>query len=240
MKVILSQPWGGLGDNLQFTTLPHYYYLQGDDFYINSDNSYRNDEIYDMVWKSNPYVKGITDEPANVGYPSKHAEVCHMSIRNVIKSWELVHGFDSGKDMFPPPVLYHIPKMVDAARGKIVVDFGTITFSGKYNKDKVLAFMEDNFNVEDLLLLKRKGNPTFHNSFNEKVVDRVIEYETYHDYLDILSSCKGVYCFSSGTNAVAAALNKYKMIDVHCVYHVENFDPSWPGYFFSNVTYHEI
>ena len=240
MKVVLSQPWGGLGDNLQFSTLPHHYYLQGDDFYISSQNTYRNDEIYNMVWKSNPYVKGITDDPPNIGYPSKNAETCHMSKRNVVKSWELIHGFDTGDDMFPPPVLYHIPKIIDSVRSKIIVDFGTVFFRGKNDKDKVLTFMNNKFNSDDLLLLQRKGNPTLHNTYNEKVLDRVIEYETYHDYLNIISSCKGVYCFNSGTNAVAAALNKHKMVDIHCVYHLEHFDQAWPGYFFSNVTYHEL
>ena len=44
-KAIFGQTWGGLGDNLQFSTLPGLYHKKGIDFYISSQNVQRNDEI---------------------------------------------------------------------------------------------------------------------------------------------------------------------------------------------------
>ena len=51
-KVILYQPWGGLGDNLQFSTLPKLYSEIGYEFYISDQNVYRNPEIKKLVWDS--------------------------------------------------------------------------------------------------------------------------------------------------------------------------------------------
>ena len=67
MKVYFGQPWGGLGDNLQFTTLPKLFSEKGVDFFISQYNTYRNPEIYEFCWAKNPYVKGIVSNVANVG-----------------------------------------------------------------------------------------------------------------------------------------------------------------------------
>ena len=41
MKVYFGQPWGGLGDNLQFTTLPRLFSEKGVDFFVSQHNTYR-------------------------------------------------------------------------------------------------------------------------------------------------------------------------------------------------------
>ena len=74
-KKILYQPWGGLGDNLQYSTLPELYNTLGHEFYISSKNVYRNPEIYKLVWELNPYVKGISDEEYNVGSCMNYTKV---------------------------------------------------------------------------------------------------------------------------------------------------------------------
>ena len=40
MKVYFGQPWGGLGDNLQFTTLPRLFSEKGVDFFVSQHNTY--------------------------------------------------------------------------------------------------------------------------------------------------------------------------------------------------------
>ena len=55
-KVIFGQPWGGLGDNLAYSNLPQLYSQAGKEFYISRFNYVRNKEIYDLVWKRNPFV----------------------------------------------------------------------------------------------------------------------------------------------------------------------------------------
>lgn len=67
-NVILSAYHGGLGDNLQFSTLPEEFFKQqGRETYIWSRSKFRNPEIYDLVWGNNPYIKGIKDGEWNAG-----------------------------------------------------------------------------------------------------------------------------------------------------------------------------
>ena len=60
-EMIVSQPWGGLGDNLQFSTIPRLCYENGISFGLSLRNQHRNQEIHDLVWKPNPYVT-LTDQ----------------------------------------------------------------------------------------------------------------------------------------------------------------------------------
>ena len=49
--VILGAWHGGLGDSLQFSTLPEEFYKQqGRETYIWQDAPFRNQEIYYLVW----------------------------------------------------------------------------------------------------------------------------------------------------------------------------------------------
>ena len=49
--VFLKAYHGGLGDALQFSTLPEEFYKQeGRKTYIVEDAPFRNQEIYDLVW----------------------------------------------------------------------------------------------------------------------------------------------------------------------------------------------
>ena len=60
-KVIIEQSWGGLGDNLQLSTLPELLSGHGYEVYVSTNNAYRNPEIKSLVWDKNPFVSGIVD-----------------------------------------------------------------------------------------------------------------------------------------------------------------------------------
>ena len=50
---VLGQPWGGLGDNLQYSNLPSLYSNKGDNFSVSVFNHERNKNIYNFCWKNN-------------------------------------------------------------------------------------------------------------------------------------------------------------------------------------------
>jgi hypothetical protein len=39
-EIIMHQPWGGLGDNLAFSTLPELYHSRGYKVYISNNNAH--------------------------------------------------------------------------------------------------------------------------------------------------------------------------------------------------------
>lgn len=238
-KAVFSQPWGGLGDNLQFSTLPRLFYYKGIDFYISSKNSLRNQQIYDMVWESNPYVKGVCDDEPNVGYPSFSVKPAGFNDENIITSWEKCHGFDVGKP-FKTPEVYHIPNLVEDVRGCTVVELGATTLEGRYDPQRVSEFIQSVYKDDKVLLIQRKGNPKMHNMFDSKIVEHVIEYDDYKDYQNILCSCKKLMCLFSGTAGMASALDPHNMIEKKCVYHRRNFGEMGATFLFENFEFFEI
>ena len=67
-KTILNlDVWGGLGDNLQLSTIPRRFFekfgYKG--VYISNKDrqKFRNEGIKKLVWEMNPYIAGFTNEP---------------------------------------------------------------------------------------------------------------------------------------------------------------------------------
>ena len=66
--VLIKAYHGGLGDCLQFSTLPEQFSKQqGRDTYVLDESNFRNKEIYDLVWGCNPYIKGVKSGHWNAG-----------------------------------------------------------------------------------------------------------------------------------------------------------------------------
>ena len=127
-KIVISQPWGGLGDNLQYSTLPKLYSELGCDVYISRTNAYRNPEIYDLVWKLNPYVKGETDEPPNAGACRPLQFITDQFITNIERSHGLLHG----TDIYPS--IYYTPTKIPSLENTLIYDITSISsaYSDEY------------------------------------------------------------------------------------------------------------
>ena len=63
-KVIFRVEYGGLGDHLFYSALPRLLKENklADQVYIASNSNFRNPQIFDLVWKNNPHLDGISDE----------------------------------------------------------------------------------------------------------------------------------------------------------------------------------
>ena len=194
---------------------------------------------YDIVWKSNPYVKGVIDEPPNVGHPATSTTPAGIGDENLVTSWEKAHGFDVGNP-FKPPVIHHIPTILDNFRDKTIVELGAVSLDNKYDEHIVNNFIQKTFGSEQLVQIRRRNHPTLHNTFTTKVAPNIAEYGTYPEYLDIICSCKRFVCLFSGSMALASALNTNNLFDIHCVYHRRNFGELGATFVFDNVEYSEI
>jgi hypothetical protein len=244
-KAILSQPFGGLGDNLQFSTLPELYYRKGIQCYISSQNKYRNDEIYDIVWKTNPYVAGISDEEPTAGFPVHLMEgrgFGPQDKRGIITAWEILHGFEQRRS-FQPPSVFYTPTIKPELSDKIVVDLGCSTLISSYNPDKIKSFLEKNFDHDTVLGLKKESKPDIHSTVHIQYDMGIIQYKLYTEYMDIICSCKSFVCLYSGSSVLASALNINKLFNVYCLFQYPG--PVWynlenPAYLFDNIKYRNL
>lgn len=217
-KVIFAQPWGGLGDNLCFSTLPERYNEIGVEFYVSNQNTIRNNEIYDLVWGQNPFVKGVINESPNIG-----SEINNVYWRNVnklngdyiIEDIETAHGFTPKNKS---PKIYYKPKNIELLKDKKVINLSSISL--KYDSDKIKDFLlKNNVITEESILLKYKNNEGInindnyhnnrHNIYNIPL-NNIFEVKDIFHLCDIINSCEEIVTLHSGSSALTSALSEGK------------------------------
>ena len=212
--VILAAFHGGLGDNLQFSTLPEEFHKQqGRDTYISSQASFRNQEIYDLIWGCNPYIKGIKDGDWSAGdTPDRHRVI----ESNCISNWEELHGL---KPTNKYPKIYYEPEKVSSFDNVILVDLSSISIT--YDAEKILK-------LYDAVKKTHEGMVFLSVEFTNKIkgatiiepdVTGVVEIESIFTYVDLMYSSFGVISLHSGQNHLAAAIkNQYNNdLEVYCL-----------------------
>ena len=212
--VILAAFHGGLGDNLQFSTLPEEFHKQqGRDTYIWSQASFRNQEIYDLVWGHNPYVKGVKDGDWSAGdTPDRHRVIESDCISN----WEALHGL---KPTNKYPKIYYEPEKVSAFDNVILVDLSSISIT--YDEEKILKLYDAVRKTHDgmVFLEVEFTNKIKGATIIEPDVTGIVEIESIFTYVDLMYSSFGVISLHSGQNHLAAAIkNQYNNdLEVYCL-----------------------
>lgn len=202
--VILSAYHGGLGDNLQFSTLPEEFFKQqGRETYIWSKANFRNPEIYELVWGHNPYVKGIKDGEWNAG---DTPEIGHRNITgDCISNWEALHNLQPTNKY---PKIYYRPKKIEQFSDSIIVDLSSISLS--YDQNKIIELYDSIkkqynkvfYGIEFKNKINNKGSYTTYNVN----VDAIIEIENIFVYVDIIYSSYGIISLHSGQSHLASAI----------------------------------
>lgn len=226
--IVIAQPWGGLGDNLQFSTLPELYAQLGFDVYISSANAYRNPEIYDLVWKHNPYVKGVADLPANAGSCMFGGEA---PTADYMTNIELGHGLTHGYRKYP--VIYYTPTIVSELADVLLYDTTSITQAP--SEESVRASFESVFS-------KHPGVPIHRLEFS-KIGNRPVrglEHKAYkinsiYDLCDAIYSCKIFLSLHAGSAVLASAVKENRANPLIYTILPSHIQP--PQYMFANAIY---
>src|SRR5262249_45456565 len=125
-QAIIHQPWGGLGDNLQFSTLPEMFASRGTCTLVSTRNAVRNPEIDSLVWGTNPFISGVSDAEPNAG--ESRGPIVHSLPRslNHIERIECAHGFEPVHRF---PKVYYKPTPIPELSGAVIVDVGSTSKS---------------------------------------------------------------------------------------------------------------
>src|SRR5438093_9007669 len=123
---VIQIKYGGLGDHLFYTHLPRIAKQHGGyaRVFISNFSEYRNPNYRRLVWESNPYVDGFSDEnfllPEFKRIPPD---------RNLLDQMMLLSGLDDGQ-RFHEPELYFKPPVVESLRNAIVFDPNFVSYVG--------------------------------------------------------------------------------------------------------------
>lgn len=213
-NVILGPYFGGLGDSLQFSTLPEEFYKQqGRETYLMDGTTFRNKEIYDLVWELNPYVKGIKEGERNAGDLSKF-EPFENHTGNWISNWEYLHGLTPTNIR---PKIYYTPQKIDKHQDSILVDLSSITINHNntgygYDLEKVGSVYQK---LRTKYSDKKFVQIEFENDIGENVnkyfpeTDEKIKVNSIFEYCDLINSSFGICCFYSGSMVLATAIQRF-------------------------------
>jgi len=212
MEMVLLLKWGGLGDSLAFSTLPELCYKNNMDFYLSSQskNIFRNNEIFDLVWKHNPYFKGFSDKAPNAG----NIHISNSGRKNdndsIVQCFETIY-FKESVNKYPR--IYYDFKYIEKYKNYTIVDLTSITLIDEYKNviDDVINIL-NNILPDDYYLINFNNINT--NSFNIKNIKKTkndpIFINNIYEYCDLINSCVKSIFFNSGANSLSSAIKQDK------------------------------
>lgn len=251
--VIIAAYHGGLGDSLQFSTLPEEFFKQqGRKSYVLAGSEYRNKEIYDLVWGCNPYICGVKEGKWNAGdIPEIKWGNNELNELSCIPNWENLHGL---KPTNKYPKIYYEPKKIGGYEDVILVDLSSITLKHDGNEDvyppayryetvlKKFLELKERFPDKRFLSVKFTNIVSYdeHNVFAMDT-DGTVEVNSIFHYCDLMNSAFGMVSLYSGQMVLSAAIiNQYNPdFKSFCITAkiVQETHTKQSGFLFDNVEY---
>ena len=213
-KTILNlDVWGGLGDNLQVSTIPRRFFEKFgyNGVYISNSTPWRNDEIKKLVWDNNPYIAGYTDKKAiNI---ADSGLIRYDGITHWIANMEKIYGFDAPYGKVPEIYYSFNDNDTFNVKNKIIVDITSSnennTMDKLYHRQKMKTYFD---RLEDQITIVKfnnlKDNKTF-TDYTKEIINKPVEYievNNINDYCEIIRNCKKYICSFSGNHCLAASI----------------------------------
>ena len=221
-RLIIQSGYQGLGDNLFLSHLPRIAKESGkyDKVLVSSRSQFRDPACRKLVWESNRYVDGFTDEPGFMLLPP-HTQIREGNILfelffklglenritqprpdcNLLDQFMLGMGLDDGLRFHEPEIYADIPKIKDY-ENVVVYDPNYITNVGSLNSDKVENYF-DQAGIEIQAQMAVRNQSVAIKKYTETIITKSLE-----NFCSVIVSCKELYCLTTGTATLAAALNK--------------------------------
>lgn len=195
----------GLGDELQFSTLPEELSKLGHEPYLYEGNlvkPFRNSEIKEFVWGKNPYLK----EPPPMGERTwdfgdlpdrKYEEKTGVFIKN----WEVANGLP-GKNIAPK--IYHKPNIIRGLGGVIELSSITLKYQPQLIKQLVKEIIHEfrGFHFKQIV----SGHQTDRIHIPQTSTH---EISSLFEAWDLICSCKVFISLNSGLHSVSAAAREH-------------------------------
>jgi hypothetical protein len=213
-KTILNlDVWGGLGDNLQLSTIPRRFFEKFgyNGVYISNSTPWRNDEIKKLVWDNNPYIAGYTDKKGiNI---ADNGLIRYDGVTHWIANMEKIYGFDAPHGKVPEIYYSFNDKDTFNVSNKVIVDITSSnennTMDKPYHRQKMKEYFD---RLEDQITIVKfnnlKNNKTFIDYTNE-IINNSVEYidvNSIYEYCEIIRKCKKYICSFSGNHCLAASI----------------------------------
>lgn len=198
-EVILFVEYGGLGDHLFFSPLPRLLKTKGiaDKVFLSRKSPFRSQQIYDLVWKNNPYFDGMSDkDPSPKILPNSKID---KVINLIASSYEII---DIDSEISPEIYGLTIDPNSPSRKGNYI-DLNYVSFVGAISiLDKIKLL----FRYKEFVVI----NPAWY--LIPFVLRRFIRTISLLDYLSLIRNSSNFVCLASGGATLAAAVGKSAVV----------------------------
>lgn len=192
-KYIFQIEYGGLGDHLFYSPLPRLLkeYDLADQVYLSNKSKFRGSDICKVVWQTNPYLDGMSDDPPVNTLQKK--SLINKAVNMAMAS----HGIDLPYEINPES---YLPKTINENyANKRFIDLNYTSYVGAFTLFDALAILEKH--PDYLLVNPSKNLARF--CKNDWVRTRSLE-----DYASLINSSLSFSALASGGATLALALGR--------------------------------
>lgn len=217
-ELIIKTSAGGLGDHLRLTTIPELCFKNGIECYLDESNNYTNKDIFDVVWKNNPFIKAkkrsadaldLTD----AAYRKIMEDRFYKSKLSFIENIEMIYGFHPTNKT---PKLYFSPQNLAFLNDKVLVDLNCKTHFFHYQLDldtfiPLLTQQLQQYEPNEIVILEILGIDNFNKyipCYEQIPSENRLFSNSLKEAADILYSVKYAVLLLSGSSSLSCALNK--------------------------------
>lgn len=197
-SLVLQIRYGGLGDHLFHSHVPRIAKQYGgyERVYISEFSEFRSSETRHLVWELNPFIDGfvpLRGDVAEVGEPREDV--------NFLDEVMLYYDIDDGRRNHEPELFYR-PTVRPELAGRTLYDPNFISNAGKLSSQQIETFFRrHNVKVDFQMTLQ-------HTSLPIGQFGAWLKAGSLKEFCDILYSAGKIYCLTTGTATLCAALGK--------------------------------
>jgi hypothetical protein len=208
---------GGLGDWLQFSTLPEQLHKQfGSKTYITKDAAFRNEGIKELMLL-NPFISGISGDSGdwNLGDIPDHQSNLDNQDQNGVKLWERFFGLDPVSNC---PKVYYDPKTNDDLKDTVLVSLSGVTrFVMSDAMKPIVDELIEKYQDKKVLMITH-SDEIDHKTFDNFHKDGTLLIRSITDYCDALASCDVFISTHSGQSHLSSAMKRHNHnMESHCI-----------------------
>ena len=203
--LIIEIPYAGLGDHLFHSHLPRIAKETGkyEKVYISSHSPVRHSDYKHIVWDLNPFIDGFIEEKGITCNIAKVVAQAYSSLNNnLLDEIMLAYGLEDKLRMHEPEIYYQ-PIFVKAYN-QSVYDPNFLSWVGTVDKKDVMSFLKKQNITFDAIMKIRTDKALY----VPKKKDVFIETPSIEDFCNLIFSASQLYCLTSGTATLAAAIGK--------------------------------
>lgn len=207
--LVIQLPYGydGLGDNLVFSHIPRIAKESGrfKTVLVSKRNAYKGEGYAELVWETNPYVDGFTDEPGTYSSVQMNRVMdkwnnIHPSL-NLMDSIMLLHDLDDGIRGHIPEC-YYKPNVIEDLKDAVVLDAGSKTIDlTLIDPEKFTLMLEINGVFPDYIVSTGASSKSINLPGMKEISPSSIR-----EWADVMYSAKQYVCFNSGGYWLSASL----------------------------------